>query len=320
MFGKYVSMYIRVTLYFLLFCFGCQSNERTSGSIAPSPTKDSISHSEHNLSLSHAALASLDSSELAALKNDWKKMELKGKVKSITEDHCLLRKGSDQPDKPCKDHIVYQFNEFGFLVSKLTSVSDLSGQIEKYIYDSTGQHAIQVEMPCSKKEFCRSTVCKYDERGNRVEELSKQDGKDHWKYIYQFDEKDRMIGFEGFALAEGGHRAVTVTQTYDDRGNALKQILIHKEDTSITAHRYEYDKLNRVIEKVTRYHSKTFKYNKTTEYKYNSSGQVVEEFEKESPPLKITITYDKHGNWVKKLSKYQNSPSTAVDERIIEYF
>jgi YD repeat-containing protein len=265
------------------------------------------------------ALTSLDSLERASLKNDWNEMGLHGRVKSITEDRCTLREGRTEPDKPCKDHIVYQFNEFGFLVSRLTSTFDFGGQTEKYIYDSTGQHAIQIDIICREDHVCSSTICKYDDRGNKVEELFKREGRYHGKYIYQFDKNNRKVAVEGFALNEDGHRFITMTHAYDDHGNAIKQISIHEGDTTITTHRYKYDKLNRIVEKVMNYNSAGLKYNKTTAYKYNLNGELVEEIEEGWPTLKITITYDQHGNWVKKLRKYQNSPLPSVDERIIEY-
>jgi YD repeat-containing protein len=266
------------------------------------------------------ALFSLDSSERASLKNDWNKMALHGRVKSITEDRCSLREGRTKPDKPCKDHIVHQFNEFGFLVTTQTSTFDSGGQTVKYIYDSTGQHAIQMDVICGEDHVCSSRLYKYDDRGNKIEELFKREGKDHGKYIYQFDENNQMVAIEGFALNKDGHRFMTQTQTYDDRGNAIKQILINERDTTITTHRYKYDKLNRVAEKVTNYNSTGLKYNTTTAYKYNLNGELAEEIEKGWPTLKITITYDQHGNWVRKLGKYQNSQLPSVDERIIEYY
>jgi YD repeat-containing protein len=312
------------TLVLLSILFSCQSNEQKSNSNTADTLSnvkhDSSSYFQHNVPLDNRAFASLDSSGRASLKNDWNEMRLNGSVKSITEDLCLLREGSTEPDKPCKDHIVYQFNEIGFLVSKLRSTFDFGGQTEKYYYDTTSQHAIQIDMMCREDQVCSSKFCKYDDRGNMVEELHKRDGKDHWKYIYQFDKNDQMIGFEGFALNEDGHRSTAMTQTYDDRGNPLKQILIHKDDTTITTHRYKYDKLNRIVENVMNYNSTELNYSKTTVYKYNSSGQLVEEIEKGWPTLKITITYDQHGNWIRKLRKYQNSPSPSVDERTIEYF
>lgn len=319
------AMRKKTLLHFLLFLVSCQSKDQTSYSNTADSLSnvkfESPSNLQHKISLGNSILASLDSLERASLNNDWKKMGLHGRVKSITEDLCKLRKGRSAPDKPCKIHTVYQFNEFGFLLTRLKSTYDFGYTTDRYIYDSTGQRAIQIDNFCREDYICENWIFKYDDRGNKVEAIHKREGKDRVKYVYKFDNNNgKLAMMEGFALNQDGQRFVTTTYVYDDHGNRGKTIQVYEADTTITTYRYKYDKLTRVVEEIMNYNSNYLKYNKTTAYKYNLNGQLIEELEKGWPILKVTIIYDQHGNWVKRLGKYENSRSPIVDERIIEYY
>src|SRR5687768_12114492 len=100
-------------------------------------------------------------------KSDWSKMELNGHVKSITETEYKVTDSSMIKTS----HLIYFFNELGYLIKKLRFDPN-NGEISRntiYTYDDVGKLSERNLFDENGKIINKSDF-KYDEQGKLIEE------------------------------------------------------------------------------------------------------------------------------------------------------
>jgi hypothetical protein len=251
--------------------------------------------------------------------NDWGKMDLKGRVKSVTEEQCriIIKSGEN---RTCKVKRKIIFNSNGHIVEDQTW--EFSRLIERRILTYSKTALDKIESFDQKDSLIRTYLFVYDQSGNRIEEKIFSTGNvPSSRYTYLYDENRRKIQMDGYNMNTGGNHFIKETFTYDNFGNLIKETSEHASENSSKEFSYKYDKERKIVETTVRaIYEKLGKYSTTTRYKYDSEDNVVEESQTDNGRKSTTIiTVDKTGNWVKR--KTNESKNTFLTtERTLEYF
>ncbi len=258
--------------------------------------------------------------------NDWDKMKLNGKVKSITQ---VLYKTSMQDGKVKKDYkaewIEYQFNEKGFKVEEKRFEAH-NGRLDErttYTYDVGGT---LIEMRRYGQDSTLQTLYTfiYDEKGNQIEENIYEEGNTlSTKYVSTFNEKGQTIELLGYNMDMDGKVFIRYTYKYDEKGNEIEEICEHDNGDSKDTHTYKYDKEGRIIEKCTyTWYEKMDESSYKETYTYDIHGNLIEEtwgpIKGKAADVDI-YTLDAQFNWILK-TVIELKETLCITEREIEYF
>ncbi|MFJ1435169.1 hypothetical protein ACILFN_07460, partial [Capnocytophaga canimorsus] len=159
--------------------------------------------------------------------NDWKRDNLKGKVKSVRETPY---------------YVVEKFGEIqkGRIKSFITS----------YIYNEQG-NLIEDNRYNSDGSLSRKTACKYDTNGNRIEEnWYNSDGSLSWKTAFKYDTNGNLI--EANSYNSDGSLSGKTACKYDTNGNLI-EANGYNSDGSLYAtdiYTYEYDKYGNWVKRI----------------------------------------------------------------------
>ena len=249
---------------------------------------------------------------------DWAKLDLKSRVKSVTEEQCRLTTGPKEI-KNCKIKLSTVFNSEGYKVEE--QMWEYNQLIDRniFMYDEKNV-LLKMESVSGKTKI--TYLFEYDERGNRIEEkISTGDSQPDSRYTYQYDKEGRKIQMEGYNMKTGGNRFIRETFTYDNFGNVIKATSENPSSNWLTESSYIYDQRKRLVQKTSHTnYEKLGKYLTTIRYTYDSNDNVVREDEVHNGrKSKTTITLDKAGNWVKRIETESRS-TFLTKERLIEYF
>jgi hypothetical protein len=190
-------------------------------------------------------------SYLDLIENDWKKDNLKGRVKKI-ENRYYGQNGLDR-------QLVLEYNEKGFKVREIDSFL-VSGEKKldfiNYQYDTINNVTLITRFVNGAQE--QQWQNKYDKTGNKIEAVNEAT-----RTIYTYDKRNRMLEEMTYNLrdtslkvktvyeylANGGKRSTYVDpsglvriETYEDdtmqmqktcdQGGDLRKIRLHKKDTA----------------------------------------------------------------------------------------
>ncbi len=231
------------------------------------------------------------------LKNDLQKDNIKGAVKSITEIAHKATYGDS--GKPVKGDFEYIYT---------TS------------YNSKGEITEKASLAKDKTLLSKSS-CKFDKKGVKTEmDNLNADGTPDSKETYKYDAKDNVIEADEFQ--NDGKQTEKFTWKYDDKGNDIEMKDYNEKDSLILSYKYTYDAQS--------YNTKIEGFNgtggliSTTTMTNDANGNYTYW---KAHYVSITIdyeytyqyTYDKTGNWIKRL-KFQNGYEIEIVQREIAYF
>ena len=258
-------------------------------------------------------------------KNDLTEENLKGKVKSITENTYEAVDKFGQIEKGDVSYYAYavtiynekgnkieenHYNSYGMLYEKYT-----------YKYDENGNNIEE----CHYEDgiLSKKHTYKYDENGNNIQKRRYyyKNGKFNSKssYTYKYDENGNNI--EECHYLTDGKIDYKTTYKYDEKGNKI-EICRYDYDNLSYKYTYKYDEKGNNIEKNKYYSSGNLNYKST--YKYDENGNKIEEnsydfIHRFDYKDTYKYEYDKNNNWIQQVT-YENNKPTQIKERIIEYY
>lgn len=283
--------------------------------------------------------------------NDWKKLELKGKVKTLTK---IIYEGVEKNGKFVKNELSPEpfaitrtsFNPQGFITlieqfNNLQMVNPFSTQ--KNRYNATGQ-LLEVITSRSGDAPTKYTYS-YNKQGDRTlermetaslsepydieyhyeytpegkqETVVKNTGIDKIKTISYYDKNNLLVKEEQYDLQ--GSSIKKEVKTYNENQKLIKSVIISNNQETTLAYSYDsYGNLTSIREK-----SPEGTATQVYKYHYNNKGQILkEEFQLTSTyddifdsSYVIIYIYDAQGN---KLTEAQSQPDAAPPITITEY-
>ena len=145
--------------------------------------------------------------------------------------------------------------------------------------------------------------------------------------IYEYDNHGNVIDFvkETFNHSGGLQSRYRYVKDYDTLGNLIKKEKYNSNEILEFRYTYEYDKNSKLISKT--HLSPEFDGQSKTIFKYDRKGNLTIDdrryiYLKENRSIvKITYkyTYDRYGNWIKRIKFIDHVPD-LITERKIEYY
>ena len=215
--------------------------------------------------LSVLCLVSCNQSEK---KNDLTEENLKGKVKSITENtyEAVDKFGQIEKGDVLVDSSAVYTDDGHFKI-----YNEKGNKIEENYYNSNGS-------------LIYKNTYKYDEKGNKIEEnYYNSNGRLYSKTTYKYDEKGNIIEKNGHNY-DGSYK---ITYKYDEKGNNIEQNNYKYDGSFLYKYTYKYDEKGNNIEK-NNYDSNGRLDSKYT-YEYDKNNNWTQRIEyKNTIPHRIT--------------------------------
>ena len=181
--------------------------------------------------LSVLCLVSCNQSEK---KNDLTEENLKGKVKSITENtyEAVEKFGQIEKGDVLVDSSAVYTDDGRFKI-----YNEKGNKIEENYYNSNGS-------------LIYKNTYKYDEKGNKIEEnYYNSNGRLYSKTTYKYDEKGNMIE-DNFYDSDDGSLIYKNTYKYDEKGNIIEENHYDSNGRLDSKYTYEYDKNNNWTQRI----------------------------------------------------------------------
>ena len=167
-------------------------------------------------------------------KNDLTEENLKGKVKSITENtyEAVEKFGQIEKGDVLVDSSAVYTDDGHFKI-----YNEKGNKIEENYYNSNGR-------------LYSKTTYKYDEKGNMIEDnfYDSNDGSLIYKNTYKYDEKGNKI--EEYHYDEDGKFNYKYTYKYDEKGNNIEKNNYDSNGRLDSKYTYEYDKNNNWTQRI----------------------------------------------------------------------
>lgn len=254
--------------------------------------------------------------------NNWKDLELKGKVKSVKYEETYRYKKNGVAFTPWEKTYTrtYTFDNTGrYLEFEERKADGTSGYRIKY---NNKLREKLIEQNYFDKDD-KATISKHvllDEKG-RVQELKEMTnaGQHDRSYIYSYDERGNLLTMTG-KKADG-----TITSKYNwvyDDKNQKTELKLETPGYANSYQSYRYDSKGNQVEEIL-YDGKkeiTFRFERV----YDDKGNKVEESKFKGAVFRDKVTwkyeYDKKGNWTKKTQYTADGEDFQVQERVIVYY
>jgi len=305
----------------LLIFFLGSCGKRTSDShplVLKTDLKDSLARHD-----------SLDKGKSAkpVMTNDWQEMNLKGKVKSLTEIHYRIVKKSGQSQKTYKGKQTLLFNENGRLSQKIDFDDDprISQVYDRnlYLYNRE-ERLVEIRGYGADSTLRMNCLFKYDNNGNVIEEdISGPDKRLDARYTFLYDKSGKKIEMNRFNMKTGGNHDLKEWYAYDLLGNLTEKNTEHATGNFGSRYKYTYDSMDRIVEKNGfDFYSDGHNYEYKINYRYDSQGNLISETEKSkgiSGTTKTLISLDRQNNWIERTTT-DTDKTVFITERKIEYF
>lgn len=187
-----------------------------------------------------------------------------------------------------------------------------------YKYDENGNITEVIQYSCQDSLMLK-TIYKYDGKSN-MEELRNYNTNGNLSYMYKYKYNNDKQLTEEILIDANGKELSKTKYFYDKKGNNTE--LLDSNDTQSQKLFFEYDAnnnktkeilINEKNEKIVRY-----------TYKYDNKGNMIELNEYYSDGTKrfsliYENTYDKYGNWIKRIESENDIPKFLIERRIL-YF
>ena len=239
-----------------------------------------------------------------APENDWSKLKLKGKVKTITE---IISNGIEKNGQIVKDESdEYQplikrtsFNQQGFitLTEKFNSLPMVDPfEIEKYFYNEKGQLAEIIRS--EKKKEVAKTSFSYNEQGDRTLERLQLSDIDHpidteTHYEYTSEGKQKISS----EIRGANSEKIKIVSHYNNENVLVKKEEFDEKGTRISENIYTYNEKGLLVKELDNNDGSfmSFKYDT-----YGNITSIISKSEGESETQTYKYQYDKQGNIVKE--------------------
>ena len=167
-------------------------------------------------------------------KNDLTEENLKGKVKSITEN---TYEAVDKFGQIEKGDVLVHSSAVYTDAGHFEICNEKGNKIEENYYNSNGR-------------LYSKTTYKYDEKGNMIEDnfYDSDDGSLIYKNTYKYDEKGNKI--EEYHYDEDGKFNYKNTYKYDEKGNNIEKNNYDSNGRLDSKYTYEYDKNNNWTQRI----------------------------------------------------------------------
>ena len=235
--------------------------------------------------------------------DDYKELNLKGKVKSVKSKKFEAEEkfGEVQRSYPTD---ADENNELDMLSNSLIEFDELGKSVAISNFYRNGSLL-------SKMVVDGLNINMYDEEGNLTGVL-KSDEEHFPKEVNIYDASGELI--EKSKYTYNDEKLLVEEQTYDEKGT-----LIRKE-----VHEYISDLLSRktISERKVYYSSYGDMYEIEKSYKYNDNKDVTEqEVTKRGNVTTYTFEYeyDDKNNWIKRIQYRNNKPKAIVEREIVYY-
>lgn len=267
------------------------------------------------LSMSFAAVS-------GAQTTDWKRLDLKGKVKSLKTQETYRYKPSGVWTEWAKTYgRTYLFNNTGYNTEFKEFIAD--GSMSYKIMYTYNLKEKKTELSYFDKDSKPTTKTVYilNDKGQKTEELLyTKEGKLNWRYTYAYDDKGNNINRTGYKT--DGTLSSTYTWIYDSKGNPT-DLKVETPGYATSSKKYAYDDKGNMKEEIW-YNGQggiDFRFiraydangNKTEELKYKGQDKLLD---------KVTwrYEYDKPGNWTKRTQATSDGIDFHIEERTIIYY
>ena len=267
------------------------------------------------LTLSNCSNENIDRQE-----NGWVEHNLSGRVKHFTQliyhaDDVLgeIKKGKPFDRGGMPPNVTTVFNKEGFITEVTRFNLDSSNYVRSVL--SYGENNLQIERKVFGKDSMLSVIkYKNDDNGNLIESRHyKPNGQLNSVYLNTYDESGYKI--EEVVSYQNSDERRTYIFTNDKDGNTIEEKEVRPfKDDYITS--FKYDDKGREIQRIgdRRKSIQTFK--------YNENGDQIESHYKGTTYsfyIKYEYSYDKKGNWVKRIT-YEDGIPVEIAEQSYTYY
>jgi len=314
-------IYFQYLIGVLLVFFLGSCGKRTPDS-HPLVPKDSLEKHD-NLDTGKSANGSDKTVEI----NDWQEMNLKGRVKSLTEIRYRIVKISGKSQKTYKGKQIIVFNENGRLSQKIDFDDDPRDSRvydrKLYVYNRE-ERLIEIRGYGADSTLRTNCLFRYDNNGNVIEEdMSGPDKRLDARYSFLYDKSGKKIEMNRFNMKTGGNHDLKERYAYDLLGNITEKSTEHADGNFGSRYKYTYDAMDRIVEKNGfDFYSDGNNYEYKIKYRYDSQGNLISETEKSKGirgTTKTIISLDRQNNWIERTTT-DTDKTVFIAERKIEYF
>jgi hypothetical protein len=274
--------------------------------------------------------------------------DLHGKVKSVTEDvyEGVLKFGDVTKGKKTR-HSEERFDKDGFAVTRDYTYYDEDGKkddgfSQSFSYDKNNRLSAMKEE--DDGEFFQYKITNNSEGKAEVIDIESKKGKLMSRLKYKYNSAGKEI--EVAEYNSDGALVQKTTTSYNP-GNRQEETIVNKDGKIIEVNKKVLDERGNILESI----NITYKGNKkdeyTRQYKYNQVNKVTEErnsisgldkkevflYDEKGNLVKHvdeygsievhTYTFDKNGNWIKKMSDIKDKflgDKIEICERSISYY
>lgn len=256
-------------------------------------------------------------------KSDLRKMNLNGKIKSLSENSYDANEKFGEPSKinVSKYNETYLFNKSGNIIQKKTDGVVLP--LTKYIYDDENK-LIEKNIYESDGNLFQKIKFVHDDNFNVIEENHyDEQGNLETKILNKYDKSNKLIEILQYNKDEKTFQNIIV---YDSNGNKIKDTRYDKKENKIVRDEfYKYDENNNVIFNIQILNiSDNLKSHISSYMKYDSYNNIVldnwaDKINSLKNSIKYKYEYDSENNWIKKIEFNYDKPRKII-ERNIEYY
>jgi hypothetical protein len=166
----------------------------------------------------------------------------------------------------------------------------------------------------------------YDEKGNLLQDLEHQEVNLNFKTNYKYDKDNNQIEEKRYVLYDDKTSSLVYAYTYkyDDKGNRIVKYNCTSDSIGGSINRYKYDQNGNQLEdrecscdkfpssrRVNRYD----KYNNLTQtYLIDNTDSIIS-----TSRISFTYEYDKHDNWIKRITYQFKTPVSILERKIMYY-
>lgn len=269
--------------------------------------------------------------EYAGTETDWERLQLNGKVKTVTQtSYVAVPKGPETIDRGKKQGVFfhYEFDEKGRqVVNALFSETGVPGKVKHLTYDNEGNILTESwKLPDGKPEC--SIVWSYSPEGDvRTKSLLDPQGAVLQKGMFRYDAEGNCVHEIWFRLDSSKYSEFRyLYDSYGQQGE--KQVLVRPvAGEKLWAQEEAYYPVKRswnfngrvAQEWITRPDGTQFR----QAYTYNTKGRIIAGQEQKNDQPEEAYIYkffnDQYGNWLKRI-KFVNEVPVVYEERTYTYY
>lgn len=258
--------------------------------------------------------------------SDWEKLHLKGKIKQLYEQQFLA---VDRFGKPEKGDLyresgwdfIYEFDEKGNY-SKQTFLNTLSDEVghSTFTYNKKGLLSEEIAYD-AEGGYSDKTTYLYDEK-DRVNQVIFFNNTDNIVNSLVMEYNDETNKVTTCKYTGRGKLITKQIQTLDKKGAPTETFIFNDKD-EIVNHRKEIYSKDGLLKNITAY-TPDGKIYMIVKFEHDNKGNVLSEQGLDENgeafvPVRYEYSFDKEGNWIRKI-RYEGDKAVTITDRSIEYY